>query len=203
MWLGEAGFIVTAIGLMYQHFVGNIQLEFVQSLSRGYEFQIKNDTPSDRLIKRFRIYAPLPQQVLYKTTRDVYAERNAKGEIVLPRGNTGYVPATEFKELDGQKIPANSSIRFRIPPLSSSSWMEPEASIIDIHYEVEATHPILLPFERLLNVTGIRSEERTVRYLVLDNYWMVSQSSSLNEAIRIACRDDDSIAKTPVCNTVQ
>lgn len=199
-WLGAAGFLAGAFGVFYQYVVGDVQLEFVQSLSRGYEFQIKNDTPSDRLVTKFRVIPPMPQQVLYKVTQDIYAERNAKGEVVLPGGNITYVPAAEFKELDGQEIPAKSSAKFRVPPLSSRSWIEPEASIVDIHFETAPTHPVLQAIEALLSTPGIRSNERTVRYLVLGNYWVLSQSTSLKEAIRVACRDDDSISMISICN---
>jgi hypothetical protein len=120
--------------------------------------------------------------------------------VILPGGNISYVPAAEFKELDGQKISANSSTKFRVPPLSSRSWMEPEASIVDIRLETAPTHPALQAIEALLVATGIRSSERTVRYLVLGNYWVISQSTSLKEAIRVACRDDESIAKISICD---
>lgn len=199
-WLGAAGFLVAAFNVTYQYFGSNVQLEFIQPLSRGYEFQIKNDTPSDRTIKKFRVVIPVPQKSLYRITQDINVERNAKGETVFPGGNITHVPAAEFKELDGQKIVANSSMKFRLPPLAARSWLEPEASIIDIRYELEPTNPALQAIELLFGAIGIYSRDRTVRYLVLGNYWVVSQSASLNEAIRVACRDDESIAKISACN---
>ena len=80
---------------------------------------------------------------------------------------TSYVPAAEFRELDGQKIDANSTLKFRVPPLSSSFWMEPEATIVDIRYELEATNPVLSALELVLQAVNLRSTERSIRYLVV------------------------------------
>lgn len=198
-WFAVTGFLVAAFTVAYQHFFGNVSLEFVRSFARGYEFQLKNDTPSDRLVKMFRVEPPTNQEVLYKTTQGVYAEVTETGGIILPGGNVSYVPAAEFKELDGQRLPANSLTKFRIPPLSSNSWMEPEATIVDIRYEIEPSNSLLLALEHVLNALGVREAERSERYVVIDNYWVVSQSKSLREAIRIACRDDGSLEKSSVC----
>ncbi|KXK43108.1 MAG: hypothetical protein JNIBNLAF_00590 [Nitrosomonas europaea] len=198
-WFSVTGFLVAAFTVTYQHFFGNISLEFVRSLARGYEFQLKNDTPSDRLVKMFRVEPPTNQEVLYKTTQSIYAEVTETGRIILPSSNISYVPAAEFKELDGQRLPANSSSKFRIPPLSSNSWMEPEAAIVDIRYEIEPTNSLLLALELILNAVGVREAERSERYVVINNYWVASQSEPLREAIRIACRDEGSLAKSSVC----
>ena len=113
---------------------------------------------------------------------------------------TSYVPAAEFRELDGQKIDANSTLKFRVPPLSSSFWMEPEATIVDIRYELEATNPVLSALELVLQAVNLRSTERSIRHLVVNNYWTISQSNGLDEALRVACRDDDSLSKSDVCD---
>lgn len=121
IFLAGSGILVALLGAAYQHYAGNVSLEFVQAVGRAYEFQLKNDTPSDRTIKTFRVDPPRVQTVIYKATEDVYANIDAQGRVTLPGGNISYVPAAEFKELDGQKLLANSSLRFRVPPLSSRS----------------------------------------------------------------------------------
>ncbi|MBA2658113.1 MAG: hypothetical protein H0U72_00760 [Nitrosospira sp.] len=201
-WLGGTGIgiLLALLGAAYQYLFGNVSLEYLQPLSRGYEFQIKNDTPSDRVVRSFRVDPPHDQRVVYKTTQNVYAQQNDKGEVALPGGNISYVPAAEFRELDGQKIGANSTLKFRVPPLSSRFWMEPEATIVDIKYELEATNPVLFALELMLQAVNFRSTERSIRYLVANNYWTVSQSKGLDEALRVACRDDDSLSKLDVCD---
>jgi len=198
-----SGILAVLLGVAYQYFAGNISLEFVQAIGRAYEFQLKNDTPSDRTVKSFRIDPPRVQQVVYKVTEDVYADIDYQGSVSLPGGNVSYVPAAEFKELDGQRLPANSSLKFRVPPLSSRTWMAPEAAIVDVHYELESSNPVLSAIEGLLNVAGIRSSVRGIRYLVIDNYWTISQSASIDEAIRVFCRDNETMAKSSTCTAVR
>lgn len=199
-WLVASGLLAIILPIVYQFLFGNILLEFIQPLGRGYEFQLKNETPSDRVVNQLRVVPPNAQQVVFKTTQGVYAEQDEHGNTVLPGGNTSYVPAAEFKELDGRLLPANSTIKFRVPPLSSRSWMEPEATIVDVKYEITSSNIALAGIESALNAVGLHTREKSIRYLVVSNYWTVTQSTSPNEAIRIACRDDDSLAKHKICD---
>jgi hypothetical protein len=201
-WIVSTGILLTLVTAMYKNYFGNLVLEFVQPLERGYEFQFKNDTPSDHLVKKFRINIPLPQKVVYKTTQDIYVGVDSKGNYVLPNGNMSYVPAYEFKELDGQIVAANSVLKFKVPPLSSRSWVVPEASIVDIDYELEAENSLLLKLEKVFSTIGLCLPKHNIRYLVVGNYWSVTHSKSLDEALRIACRDDDSYDKLGVCNPI-
>jgi hypothetical protein len=197
--LAGSGILVALLGAVYQHYSGNVSLEFVQTIGRAYEFQLKNDTPSDRTVKKFRVEPPRTQKVIYKITEDMYAQINDQGQVRLPGGNISYVPAAEFKELDGQKLLANSSLKFRIPPLSSSSSMQPEATIVDIRFEIEAKNQTLATLDSFLDLTGIRSRARTIRFLVIENYWTISNATSPNEAIRVFCRENDSMANSSAC----
>ncbi|HGE8412475.1 TPA: hypothetical protein ACGD7S_005096, partial [Serratia marcescens] len=101
---------------------------------------------------------------------------------------------------DGQRLSANSSFKFRVPPLSNRTWMAPEAAIVDIRYEIDSSNPVLAAIESVFNVLGLHSRQHTVRYLVIENYWTPSRSNSLNEAIRIFCRDSDTVAKSGSCD---
>lgn len=194
------GVLLALLSAAYQYLFGNVSLEYLQPLSRGYEFQIKNDTPSDLVVRSFRLDPLRGQRVVYKSTQAVYAQQNDKGEITLPGGNISYVPVAEFRELDGQKIGANSTLKFRVPPLSSRFWMEPEATIVDINYELEATNSVLSALELALQAVNLRSTKKSIRYLVVNNYWTASQSKGLDEALLVACRDDDSLSKLGACH---
>lgn len=198
-FLAGSGILVALLGSVYQYASGNAPLEYVQVVGRSYEFQLKNETPSDKTVKSFRIDLPRVQQVVYRVTEDIYANVDKDGQVTLPGGNISYVPAAEFKELDGQRLPANSILKFRVPPLSSRPWMQPEATIVDVHLELESSNLALRGIERLLAAVGLRSPARSVRYLVVDNYWTISSSTSLDEAIRVFCRDNDEMAKSSVC----
>jgi len=195
----SSGIFLALLASAYQYFAGNISLEFVQAIGRAYEFQLKNDTPSDRIVKFFRVDPPHVQKVVYRITEDIYANVDDQGRVTLPGGNVSYVPAAEFKELDGQKLSANSVLKFRIPPLSSRSWMAPEATIVDVRYELESSNFFLSSIETLLDAAGIRPHARTVRYLVVENYWTISHSTSIDEALHIFCRDNEAMAKSSAC----
>lgn len=197
--LVASGVLAALSGAAYQQLAGDIQLEFLRPMGRAYEFQLRNDTPSDRRVISFRIQAPLPQNVVYKVTEDLYATVDEHGDVSLPGGNVSYVPAAEFRELDGQVIEANSSVKFRVPPLSSRSWMTPEAAIVGVHYETASTNALLSAVDKVLVAFDFRDPVKTVRYIVIENYWAVTHSSSINEAIRVYCRDNDAMVRAAVC----
>jgi hypothetical protein len=187
----------------YQYIEGSVSLEFVQALGRGYEFQIKNATPADKIVTRFRVVAPPHQHLIYRITQDTYAHQDPDGKVELPGGSFSYIPAVEYKELDGQGILANSDIKFRVPPLSDRPWMEPDAAIFSIRYEIESSNPMLSSLEHILNKTGLRSNEMAIKYLVVDNYWIPTNSDSPGEAIRIFCRDNEDLASAGICRDIE
>lgn len=197
----SSGILVTLLGVAYQYLAGNVYLEFVQPIGRAYEFQLKNDTPSDLTVRSFRIDPPRVQKVIYQSTEDMYATIDNQGRATLPGGNVSYVPAAEFRGLDGQRLPANSPLKFRVPPLSNRSWLAPAATIVDVRYELASSNSVLSTIEFLLDAVGIRARVRTVRYLVIDNYWTISQSASIDEAIRVFCRENEAMEKSSVCVT--
>lgn len=187
-WLTASGLLVALLAGAYQHLVGNVALEFVQPLGRGYEFQLKNDTPSDRTVRSFRMTLP-PQRFVFTTTEDVPLPMDESGRAIMP---PSHVPVVEFKDLDGRLLPANSSLKFRVPPLTNLRWMRPDATIVDVQVDLSASNPLLASLDAALQVTGLRLQSKTVRYLVIDNYWTVTDSTSLDEAIRVYCRETDS-----------
>jgi len=194
-----SGVLALLLTGVYQYAEGGVSLEFVRALGRGYEFQLKNGTPADKTVTRFRVVAPPSQHLIYHTTQDLYANRNADGSATLPGGNVSYIPATEYKELDGRQVSANSDIKFRVPPLSDRPWMEPDAAFFSIKYEIESTNPALSALEHILSAIGLRPKQEIIRYLVVNNYWIPTSSRSPQEAIRIFCRDNNDVASASMC----
>ncbi|WP_435626335.1 hypothetical protein [Candidatus Ferrigenium straubiae] len=159
-----------------------------------------NVGPSDRVIEKFRVKPPLGQQVIYKITQDIYAKFE-NGKVVLPGGPDTYIPAAEFKELNGQVISAKSQLKFRLPPLSDRSWLEPEAALIRIEYSSVQKNQALRAIEKALRALSIKESSATVDFLVLQNYWTPVKSGVLKDAIDQACRENSSVAKFEVCRS--
>lgn len=136
--------------------------------------------------------------MIYKVTEDVYATRDEKGQITLPGGNQSYVPAAEFKELDGQRLSANASFKFRVPPLSNrTGWRRRRPSSIFVMKSTRQT--LYLPLLKAYLTSLASTPASTPFATVIENYWTPSRSNSLNEAIRIFCRDSDTVAKSGSC----
>lgn len=199
-FLASSGLLVALLATGYQYCTNDVSLEFLQAVGNAYEFQLKNDTPSDRTVTSFRLVPPLPQKIIFKTTEDVYARVDPNGNVTLPGGNLDYVPAAEFKELDGLRIPANSTLKFRVPPLTTRSWAQPVATIVDVNVETRSANGLLSSVENLLDRTGLRSRQRTVRFLVIGNYWTPSRSTSVDEALRVYCRDNQGGTRSDFCS---
>ena len=195
-FLAGSGFLLAVLTVAYQYLSGDASLEYVQPVGRAYEFKLTNNTPSDKVVLRFRVDPPGNQQVMYETTKDIYLPLDSDGRVIPP---VSYVPAAEFEELDGQIISANSSFKFRIPPLSNLSWMRPNATIVNIHYQLESSNRLLQLFERALAIFGFNSNEYSSKYIVIDNYWIPSQSESIEEAVRIYCRENSDTVSTKLC----
>ncbi|MDE1714922.1 hypothetical protein PWG14_20755 (plasmid) [Chromobacterium amazonense] len=198
LWFGASGFLLAATATSFEYINGELQLSYSQPLGSAYELIISNTGPSDRIIQKFRVNPPLGQQVIYKVTQDIYANIE-NGKITLPDGPATYIPAAEFKELDGQIISAKSQIKFRLPPLSDRPWLEPEAALIKIEYSSMPKSEILRTIENIFYIFSIKQKSNTADFLVLQNYWTPVKSGVLKDAINQACREDSSVAKLEVC----
>lgn len=200
LWLGASGFLLAGVSAIYDYINGELQVSYSQPLGSAYELVISNTGSSDRVIERFRVKPPLDQEVIYKVTQDIYADVE-NGRIVLPGGNGSYVPAAEFKELDGHTISAKSQMKFRLPPLSDKSWLEPEAAIVNIEYSSYPKNRILGIIEKSLVSISLKNSDNTAGFLVLQNYWTPVKSGVLKDAISQACRENNSGARFEVCRT--
>lgn len=200
IWLVASGFLLAATSTSFDYINGELQLSYSQALGSAYELVIANTGPSDRVIEKFRVKPPLGQQVIYKITQDIYANVE-NGKVILPGGPDTYVPAAEFNELDGQTISAKSQIKFRLPPLSDRSWLEPEAVLVKIEYSSVPKNVALHIAEEILRAASLKQHSTTVDFLVLHNYWTPVKTGVLKDAISQACRENSSVAKFEVCRS--
>lgn len=185
----------------YFHFFGNVTLQYERALDRGYEFSLRNDTPSDRTIGQFRLRFPVDQKVVFKITKDIFGTLNEKADSIrLPGGNIHEVPASNFRELDGRVISANEKIKFRIPPLSNHSWVEPDATIVVAEYSFKSTNRVLAAADWALSFIGLSADQHSARFVVLNNNWWPTNVTSKDEAIRQLCRDDANFQRDPTCH---
>lgn len=200
LWLGASGFLLAATGASFDYINGELQLSYSQALGSAYELVMSNTGPSDRVIEKFRVKPPHGQQVIYKITQDIYANVE-NGQVILPGGPDTYVPAAEFKELDGQTISGKSQLKFRLPPLSDRSWLEPEAALVKIEYSSVPKNEALRIVEKVLRAVSLKQPDTTSDFLVLHNYWTPVKSGVLKDAISQACRENSSVAKFEVCRS--
>lgn len=191
--LSSLGLLGVLVATCYSFFISDTRLAFERPYGRSYIFSLNNDSPADIIVQRFRVSYP-NQPVIAKTTRDIYAASRG-GRLVMPGGNVSTVPITEFHELDGEAISARDTHRFRLPPLNSRDYLQLEAAIFEIRYEVTPKNEMLSLLDKLLKITALRNKSEVVRYLVVDNYWIPTRSQSPYEAIRIACRDNDMFSR--------
>ncbi|MDB6443271.1 hypothetical protein PII47_07755 [Pseudomonas sp. 21TX0197] len=204
-WKAFAGVLIAtggigvAAGSVYGYFVNDVGLEYVRPYGRYYIFELKNDTPVDQVVESFSVRPPGSQSFIFKLTRDIYGDIDNSGEATLPGGNISWIPAVEFHELDGASLPARGIRKFRMPPLSSRDYMQPVAAIFEIQYDVLPANKILSTLDKVLRMIGARNTLTKIRYLVVDNYWYETRSQSLGEAVRIACRDNDSL-RSDLCD---
>jgi len=202
-WRGILGLVVAIGGISlvanfaYQFFTGEVVVTFVKPEGRGYVFNIENKSPVDQVIKSFRVVPDTSQKFVYKVTKNILAKKTEEG-ISIPGGNESYVPAFEFKGLNGVTVKAKSKMNFKIPSLSSREYLAPESAMMFVDYETASENKIVGYLEHLLADIQPRSGKKRVRYLVSENYWSVV-NNDIN-AVKVACRDNDLFAKSSACN---
>src|SRR5262249_9882592 len=113
--------------------------------------------------------------------------------------STMYIPAAEFRELDGKELSAGSTMKFRIPPLIDRTWFQPEAILVNIEYSVISKNPVLKTVEVILRLVGLSSGNNTASVLGRNNYWTPLPPCSIQSAITQACRENITIARLSVC----
>ncbi|MHC8339319.1 hypothetical protein [Pseudomonas sp. HLT2-19-2] len=193
--LGLISFVSTAA---YNFFVGDVTLSFVKPHGRYYAFNLENENSVDQIVKRFEVEYP-PQKPIAHTTRAIYAQSTGTGGYVLPGGNTSSFPVTEFRELNGKVLPANKITPFLMPPTNSKNYLQMDAAVFDVTFETAPKSGVLNLIDRMLKAVGLRNEVTKQRYLVVDNLWIPTNSVTVDDAVRLACRDDDSLSVGDLC----
>jgi hypothetical protein len=191
------GILIALFSTLYQYLTGGVSLEYIQAYERKYDFELKNQTPINWIIESFRFQPLVNQTILYKTTAPAYLKKGIDGQPIMPET---FVPAAGFSELDGRVLQSNDTLKFRAPPLSNISYMQPSATVIDIDYKLRPSNKIIRLSEQILVYLGLHSDHTTIRYLVVDNYWSVTTSTSPEEAIRIYCRDNLDQQSKSICS---
>ncbi|VVO75800.1 hypothetical protein [Pseudomonas fluorescens] len=200
LWFTKAIAAVASLGLFslaitstYNFLVGDVTLSFVKPHGRYYDFDLRNDNSVDQLVKRFEVEYP-PQKPIAHSTRTIVAKANDEGGYELPGGNSGWIPVTEFNELNGRILPANKVTPFIMPPTNSKSYLQLDAAVFDITFETEPANATLKAIDGILKALKLRNHVTKQRYLVMDNLWIPTRALSVAEAVRLACRDDDSLS---------
>lgn len=196
-FLSSVGALSVIVATSYSFLISDIKLVYEKPYGRSYIFSLFNDSPADIIVEKFKISYP-DQPVIAKTTKDIYAQPK-DGGLEMPGGNINTVPIIELHELDGETISAKDTHKFRLPPLNSRNYLRLEAAIFDITYEVTPKNRLLSYIDRTLKFLTLRNKEESLRYIVVDNYWIPTRSKSPYEAIRIACRDNDMLSRGDLC----
>jgi len=196
-WLAGSGFVFGMANAGYDYIMGDLSLAYSKPIGQGYELIMANDGPFERVIDTFRVTFPPGQQVIYTVTQDTPMPFE-NGKVTMPGGPT-WVPAAEFKELDGQAIGAHSQLKFRVPPLSNKSWLLPQASLVSVHFSSLPANPLLNSVEKILRRLHLVDQEQVFDFLIVDNYWSPVKSGTLKDAITQACREDSNISSGETC----
>lgn len=199
-WFTKAFAALASLGLFsllmttaYNFLVGDVTLSFVKPHGRYYDFDLRNDSPADQIVKRFKVDYP-PQTPIAHATRTIAAKASGAGGYELPGGNSGWIPVTEFDELNGWILPADKVTPFIMPPTNSKNYLQLDAAVFDITFETEPANATLKVIDDILKALKLRNQVTQQRYLVMDNLWIPTRALSVAEAVRLACRDDDSLS---------
>ncbi|HCA3582012.1 TPA: hypothetical protein MO343_004403 [Salmonella enterica subsp. enterica serovar Ball] len=198
LWLAAIGILPIISNYFLDFFTGDVQVNYIQPSGRGYEFKFVNNSSTDQIIKQFRISPEFGKKFIFKINKSVYAEVTDNG-VTLPGGNSTYMPAFEYKEMNGYVLKAKSEVNFRIPPLVARDYMIPESIVVYADYSTESKNRFMAGIENIFEFIKIRDIKKRKKYLVVDNYWTPLGRENEVDAIKNACRDDDIFAKSEIC----
>lgn len=117
--------------------VGNVQVKSIQPSGGGYEFKLANNSYTDQIVEQFRILPYFDQGFILETNKSVYAKVTEDG-VIIPGGNSIYMPAFEFNEMNGYVLNAKSEVKFRISPLVARSYMVPKSMVVYVEYSTKS-----------------------------------------------------------------
>jgi len=190
LWLAATGILAVACQFAFKYFTEEVEARYLEPAGRGYGFRLTNKCSTAQVIESFRVVPDLEQEFVFKITDNVYGEFSQDG-VSIPGGSTTYMPAYEFRGIDGYVVPANSSTEFRVPPLVARDYMQMESLIVFIEYQTRSANSVIRWLEKLVTVIGIASSKKRLRFLVAENYWTPIGDEASVDAIDAACRYND------------
>lgn len=198
LWLAATGLLAFLGNYIFDFLTGDVQVKYVKSSGRNYEFNLTNKSSTDQVIEQFRIVPDLTQKVIYRITKDVTGVFTKNG-VSIPGGNTSSMPAYEYKEMNGYILDARSEVNFLVPPLVARDYAEPEYAVVFAEYKTKSNNKYMEKLESVLIKLNVRDGVKRQKYLIVNNFWTPISNDNLVDAIRIACRDDDLFARSDEC----
>jgi hypothetical protein len=80
-----------------------------------------------------------------------------------------------------------------MPPTSSKSYLALDAAVFDVTLETRPTNATLSVIDGVFKSLKLRNRVTKQRYLVMENLWIKTRAISVAVAVKLACRDDDSL----------
>lgn len=198
LWLAATGILALSGNVFWDFLTGDVQVKYIKPSGKGYEFNIVNNSSADQIIKNFRISPDFGQGFLFEIDKSVYGELTENG-FILPGGNSTYMPAFEYSEMNGYVLSAKSEVSFRVPPLVARDYMVPKSIVVFVDYSTKPNNKYLAKLESILSKIDFRDASKREKYLVVDNYWSPLSIGNQVDAIKNACRDDDVFSKSTIC----
>ncbi|MDC9605530.1 hypothetical protein [Xenorhabdus griffiniae] len=198
LWLATIGILPIIGSFTLGLLTGDVQIKSIKPSGRGYEFTLINNNSTDQIIEKFRISPDFEQDFIFNINQSIYAEFTENG-VRIPGGNSTYMPAYEYKDMNGYVLPAKTEVKFRIPPLVARNYMTPKSMIVFADYSTKSNNIYLRRLEYIFSALKFRDTNKKPKYLVTDNYWTPLSHGNKVNAIKNACRDDDIFAKSVTC----
>lgn len=198
LWAAATGLLGFVCKQTYSYFTGDVKAQYVKNVGRGYEFKLVNNSSTDQIVESFRILPDFDQEFAFKINKPIHGVFSHDG-VSIPGGNKTYMPAYEFKGADNRIIKANSSISFKIPPLSARDYVVPESMVVYLKYQTRSANDALNKLENALKQVGLSNSEKKDKYFISENYWMEVDGSANIDAIQELCRDNDAYSSVNMC----
>ncbi|HHQ6594784.1 TPA: hypothetical protein ACSTLU_000999 [Serratia fonticola] len=198
LWLAALGILPIIGSFTLNFFIGDVQIKSIQPSGRGYEFTLINNNSTDQIIEKFRISPDFEQNFIFNINKPVFAEITENG-VALPGGNLTYMPAYEYKDMNGYVLPAKSEVKFIIPPIVARNYMMPKSMVVFADYSTKANNIYLRSLESVFSTLKFRDYNKRPKFLITDNYWTPLGRDNEVDAMKNACRDDDLFDKSLMC----
>ncbi|MEZ8439431.1 hypothetical protein BCU98_19795 [Vibrio splendidus] len=198
--VGFSGFLLLALQPTVSFLRDGVNIEYVRSLDKGYEFTIENNSPVDYKVESFQVSlgSGAERQLVFKLSQEAI-NRNNQGGQLMPTGFDSYIPAVEYRGLDGFEISSGESNTFFVPPLSAKRDLVVESAIIYTTYKAHPKNKFFRKVNDFISLFFSKELADKKRYLVSNNYWSSISFSRNITAVEAACRDTHWFSESTVC----